>query len=255
MVCFFDIITLMVKHKVTIKEIAEEAGVSIATVSYVLNNRVDQKISDEKRKKILQLANLYNYVKNPVAASLANGRSGLISVIFPKSDNLLTAANDWMILTRLSKAFSEKGFRVCEETSQFPSGAGLDAIVAIGLPKSRFREIGNNIYIPLISVDSLIDEWLFNQISDDYDALSGRLVSLPIVSDEYRAYLQSRFDLIEVNGQDEVPSGPAYVRDPVLISLCPGLTPIDSFSERKIDKIVELTVSSIEGGQSARVKI
>lgn len=245
----------MAKHRVTIKEIAEEAGVSIATVSYVLNNRSDQKISEEKRKKILQLANLYNYVKNPVAASLASGRSGLISVIFPKSDNLLTSANDWMVLSRLSEAFSEKGFRVCAETSQMPSGAGLDAIIAIGLPKKRFREIGNNIFIPLISVDSLIEELLFNQVSDDYDALSGNLISLPIVSDEYREYLQSRFNLIEVNAQDEVPSGPGYVRDPVLISLCPGLTPIDSFSKKKIDKIVELTVSSIDGGQSARIKI
>lgn len=245
----------MAKHRVTIKEIAEEAGVSIATVSYVLNNRPDQKISDEKRKKILQLANLYNYVKNPVAASLASGRSGLISVIFPNSDNLLAKSNDWIILSRLSEAFSEKGFRVCAECSSLPNGAGLDAIIAIGLSKSKFREIGNNIFVPLIAVDSLIDELLFNQVSDDYDGLSGDLVSLPIVSEEYRAYLQSRFNLIEVDSPVGIPSGPAYVRDPALISLCPSLTPIDAFSKKKIDKIVELTIDSMGGEQSSRVKI
>lgn len=41
--------------KVTIKDIAREAGVSVATVSYVLNQRNDQKISEETRNKVLHI--------------------------------------------------------------------------------------------------------------------------------------------------------------------------------------------------------
>lgn len=42
----------MMTSKITIKDIAREAGVSVATVSYVLNQRNDQKISEETRTAI-----------------------------------------------------------------------------------------------------------------------------------------------------------------------------------------------------------
>ena len=46
------------EKKVTVKDVAREAGVSVATVSYIMNNRTDQKISEATRKKVLQIANL-----------------------------------------------------------------------------------------------------------------------------------------------------------------------------------------------------
>ena len=47
--------------RATIRDVAREAGVSVATVSYVLNNRPNQKISDDTKKKVLQIANLLQY--------------------------------------------------------------------------------------------------------------------------------------------------------------------------------------------------
>lgn len=49
------------EKKVTVRDVAREAGVSVATVSYIMNNRTDMKISEETRKKVLQIANLLNY--------------------------------------------------------------------------------------------------------------------------------------------------------------------------------------------------
>ena len=54
----------MAKNKVTIKDVAREAGVSTAAVSYVINNRSDGRISEATRKKILQVVNLLDYSPN-----------------------------------------------------------------------------------------------------------------------------------------------------------------------------------------------
>ena len=53
----------------TIKEIAKEAGVGIATVSRVLNNHPN--VSEDTRKKILKIVKKYKYNPNVVARKLA----------------------------------------------------------------------------------------------------------------------------------------------------------------------------------------
>lgn len=71
-------------------DVAQRAGVSTATVSLVLNNRVagNVRIPAETQQRVLTAANELGYVADPVAQSLAKGRSGLLGVftfeaIFP----------------------------------------------------------------------------------------------------------------------------------------------------------------------------
>ena len=56
--------------KVTIKDVAEAAGVCKATVSYVLNDRKDQKISEETKKKVWQVVNMLGYRPNAFAQNM-----------------------------------------------------------------------------------------------------------------------------------------------------------------------------------------
>lgn len=65
------------KNNITIKDVAREAGVSVATVSYVINERNDKRISDKTRKKVLQVINLLGYTPNQSAKALATSRSGM----------------------------------------------------------------------------------------------------------------------------------------------------------------------------------
>ena len=88
----------MAQKKITIKDVAKEAGVSVATVSYVMNHRTDIKISDDTRKKVLQVANLLNYTPNLAAKALASSQQHLLGITYEKTDFPLMKAQQMMML-------------------------------------------------------------------------------------------------------------------------------------------------------------
>ena len=77
------------KQSVTIKDVAKEAGVSVATVSYVINNRTDKRISEKTRKKVLQIINLLGYTPNQSAKALATNRNQLHALYLSAGDSHL----------------------------------------------------------------------------------------------------------------------------------------------------------------------
>lgn len=62
--------------KVTIKDVAKAAGVSVASTSYALNN--SGPVSEEKRQKILEAAKSMGYVPNGMARSLQSKKMGFV---------------------------------------------------------------------------------------------------------------------------------------------------------------------------------
>lgn len=69
------------KH-ITIKDLARELNVSIATVSRALNG--GQNIRTDTKEKILNAAQKYGYMRNPIARNLQSGRTNTIGVIVPE---------------------------------------------------------------------------------------------------------------------------------------------------------------------------
>lgn len=67
--------------KVSIKDVALKAGVSIASVSYVLNNRTDSRIGKETVDKVKKAAEELNYRPNNIAKSLKTQRTYTIGLI------------------------------------------------------------------------------------------------------------------------------------------------------------------------------
>jgi LacI family transcriptional regulator len=67
--------------RVTIREVADEAGVSIATVSRVLNGRDD--VAPETRELVGRIIQERGYSANRGARALSAGRTGLVGVVVP----------------------------------------------------------------------------------------------------------------------------------------------------------------------------
>jgi len=69
-------------RKVTINDICREAGVSICTVSKVLNNK--PKVGAKTRAKVLAVIKRLNFTPNAAARNLSQRRTDTIGVIFPR---------------------------------------------------------------------------------------------------------------------------------------------------------------------------
>ncbi|MBP1041312.1 LacI family DNA-binding transcriptional regulator [Vagococcus sp. BWB3-3] len=68
--------------KLTIKDIANKAGVSTTTVSQILNNK-GSRFSDETRQKVLDIVDEFNYKPDFFAQSMITKRSKTIGMIVP----------------------------------------------------------------------------------------------------------------------------------------------------------------------------
>jgi LacI family transcriptional regulator len=92
--------------RVTIREVAEEAGVSIATVSRVLNGRDD--VSAETREVVSRVIRDRGYTANRSARHLSAGRTGLVGVLVP----LVYPAYFSAILAGAAEALHEHDLRL-----------------------------------------------------------------------------------------------------------------------------------------------
>jgi LacI family transcriptional regulator len=93
-------------HRVTIREIADRAGVSIATVSRVLNGRGD--VSDETRELVSRVIRENGYTANRSARGLSAGRTGLAGILVP----LVYPAYFASIVAGAAEALSEQGLQI-----------------------------------------------------------------------------------------------------------------------------------------------
>ncbi len=75
----------MRRQETNIYEIAKEAGVSIATVSRVMNH--SSTVSDKSTQRVLEAIEKLNYVPNLAARNLSTSSSTSVGVVFPDINN------------------------------------------------------------------------------------------------------------------------------------------------------------------------
>ena len=67
--------------RVTIKDVAKEAGTSISAVSYVLNGSTEKKYSEKTVKAIKTAAKKLNYTPNNIARGMRAQKSYSIGIV------------------------------------------------------------------------------------------------------------------------------------------------------------------------------
>lgn len=71
------------RRRATSRDVAQAAGVSRATVGFVLNRTPSQTISEPTRRAVLEAAHRLGYVPSAAARALRSGRSRLVLLLLP----------------------------------------------------------------------------------------------------------------------------------------------------------------------------
>ena len=165
--------------KTTIKDIAKAADVSIATVSYILNNVKTQSISDETRVKVLKIAQQLKYVANKSAQSLKIKKTGLIGILLFNDQHQSpgSALKYAKTIYKIEQLCGELGYHVifmqigaASQSYQVIMERNLDGVFLINVDRERFYAISNQFGfgIPVFIIDSYIEDSLFHKIMPDF---------------------------------------------------------------------------------------
>lgn len=141
----------------TSADVARRAGVSRATVSYVLNGRSDQSIPEPTRQRVLHAAHELGYVPHAASRALRAGRSRLVLLInadVPWSTNI-TDAEDALTAAVAATGRSLVVWRRHGPEDLAATLANLEPCVAITLqPLDADEEtLLAGLHIPLVTAD------------------------------------------------------------------------------------------------------
>lgn len=98
----------MGKQRVSAEDVAQEAGVSRTTVSFVLNNTPGKAISEETRRRVLDAAERLGYIPNEHARRLALSRKRAIGLFIGHSQYVYTDAFISRVVEGMAQAMNRR---------------------------------------------------------------------------------------------------------------------------------------------------
>ena len=157
-------------EKITIKDVARLAGVSVATVSYIINGKHEDRYTQETKRKVLQVVNLYNFQPSRLAQSFALSKSRNVIILTGKHESVLQKAESYDFLRLICKTFERLGYNLIMRTHLENTRIDTaDAIICVGMEEDKFRRLAQENYVPLLSVDGKINDELFFQVYQDFN--------------------------------------------------------------------------------------
>jgi DNA-binding LacI/PurR family transcriptional regulator len=113
----------MPKKQATSQNVADLAGVSRTTVSFVLNSVPGVKISEETRQRVLEAARQLNYYPVSAARTLASGKTHRIGLVFcEQRDHLMADAFLPAFLRGVNDLAHQEGYRLVFQSAEDRTG-------------------------------------------------------------------------------------------------------------------------------------
>lgn len=171
----------MQEKRVRICDIAEELGLSTATVSNVLHGKT-KKVSDQTVQRVQALLEERQYIPSMAGILLAQNTSKIIGVVINDHAKYEShTLEDMFIASALNHLSIEiekngqfmmvKKTTVIEDIIRFASMWNLDGMVVIGFCEQDYLYLRNHIRIPFVVYDGYFDkaERICNITIDNYD--------------------------------------------------------------------------------------
>lgn len=155
----------------TLKDVAEKCGVTVTTVSRMLNGR--GYVSEKTKKKIRQAMKELNYQPNAFARALSLKRSNFIGLIVPSASNMYFCK----VIDSVEHYVSTNGYKLLLCTSNLEPKKEIEYFDMLNANKvagviiaSHTQDIDKNIAIdaPVISIDRVISPRIPSICSDNY---------------------------------------------------------------------------------------
>ena len=162
----------------TIKQVAEKAGVSVASVSNVVNGNY-HKVSAETRRKIERIIEETGYTPNAMARSLATQESRIISLVIPYIGDVFTFNyNPYYaeLIAELEKYVRERSYCLmircverCGDIVPMVSSWNVDGVFFFFFSAEDIRAVHQSLKCPAVFIDSnCADEGVVCVGIDDY---------------------------------------------------------------------------------------
>lgn len=171
----------MGEQKVRISDIAEELGLSTATVSNVIHGKTN-KISEETQKRVMQLLEERQYIPSMAGILLAQNTSKIIGVFINDHEKyeghtledffIASALNDLSTEIEASGQFMMiKKTKSVADIIKFASMWNMDGIVVIGFCEQDYQYLRDHMRIPFVIYDGCCDNYerIVNITIDNFD--------------------------------------------------------------------------------------
>lgn len=164
------------KQRPTIRDVAAVAGVSVATVSYVLNGK--KKVSEQTKAVVLDVIRQLEYVPDLNARGLSVKDTKLIGVVVPQTEpgSTLMFRNNFYseILGSIEYHARQHGYHVLISATDVTADyldlireRNLDGVIIIGTYQNEFFEQLGQLDVPVVMVDSYCRYDGFHQVRID----------------------------------------------------------------------------------------